>query len=62
MASFETTSTPSFAGRIRDTFTVFAAQVADWNEKRLTRKALEQLSDRELEDIGMSRADIPRYR
>ena len=30
----------------------------DWNERRVTRKALERLSDRELEDIGLSRADL----
>lgn len=29
-----------------------------WNDARLTRKALAQLSDRELEDIGLVRADI----
>ncbi|MDA5558198.1 DUF1127 domain-containing protein [Shimia sp. MMG029] len=62
MASFETASYPSFAGRIRATFGAVTAQVKDWNEKRMTRNALEQLSDRELEDIGMSRADIARYR
>lgn len=29
-----------------------------WNEARKTRKALAQLSDRELFDIGLSRGDI----
>ena len=29
-----------------------------WNERRATRKALSQLSDRELDDIGLSRGDI----
>lgn len=29
-----------------------------WNDARLTRKALSQLSDRELEDIGLVRGDI----
>ncbi|MEM7599045.1 MAG: DUF1127 domain-containing protein [Pseudomonadota bacterium] len=32
----------------------------DWNDARLTRKALTQLSDRELEDIGLVRGDIDR--
>ncbi len=31
---------------------------SDWNAARRTRKALSQLSDRELDDIGLSRADI----
>jgi uncharacterized protein YjiS (DUF1127 family) len=34
------------------------AAVAAWNDRRITRKALSRLSDRELEDIGLSRADI----
>jgi len=29
-----------------------------WNERRATRNALSQLSDRELDDIGLSRGDI----
>ena len=29
-----------------------------WNDARLTRNALKSLSDRELEDIGLSRNDI----
>src|SRR6056297_4346765 len=32
--------------------------VAAWNDARVTRAALAQLSDRELEDIGLSRGDI----
>ena len=32
--------------------------IATWNDSRKTRKALSNLSDRELEDIGLSRADI----
>lgn len=31
-----------------------------WNERRVTRNALSQLTDRELEDIGLTRGDIPR--
>ena len=62
MASFETTLTPNNAGRIRSAFSMLTASIVDWNQKRMTRKALEQLSDRELDDIGMSRADIARLR
>lgn len=29
-----------------------------WNDARVTRKALSQLTDRELDDIGLSRAEI----
>lgn len=29
-----------------------------WNERRMTRNALSRLSDRELEDIGLTRGDI----
>lgn len=35
-------------------FAVFSA----WNERRATRAALSRLSDRELDDIGLSRGDI----
>lgn len=36
---------------------LFAA-FSTWNDARLTRKALGQLSTRELEDIGLCRGDI----
>jgi uncharacterized protein YjiS (DUF1127 family) len=36
---------------------MFAAVVA-WSDARVTRNALSSLSDRELEDIGLSRGDI----
>ncbi|APX22170.1 MAG: DUF1127 domain-containing protein [Rhodobacteraceae bacterium] len=40
----------------------FVSQVADgliaWNETRLTRKSLQALTDRELEDIGLTRFQI----
>jgi len=32
--------------------------LADWNDARVTRKALSQLTDRELDDIGLSRGNI----
>jgi len=34
------------------------AALAAWNDKRQTRKALNALSSRELEDIGLCRGDI----
>ena len=32
--------------------------VSDWNTKRKTQNILSALSDRELSDIGLSRADL----
>lgn len=37
-----------------------AAAVSEWNDARVTRKALNSLSDRELDDIGLVRGDIDR--
>jgi uncharacterized protein YjiS (DUF1127 family) len=36
----------------------FFGSVASWNDARVTRNALEQLTDRELADIGLCRGDI----
>lgn len=35
-----------------------AAALRNWNDARITRKALGKLSDRELDDIGLCRGDI----
>ena len=32
--------------------------VSAWNDARVTRKGLSQLSDRELDDLGLVRGDI----
>ena len=45
-------------GRIGHFFTSLFARIAEWNDARMTRNALSQLSDRELEDIGLCRGDI----
>jgi len=62
MAAFETTRLTvdglSFGGRLSETFANLFGAIAAWNDARLTRNALAKLSDRELEDIGLSRADI----
>lgn len=62
MAAFDTTraqfETAGFAGRIGRTFAGFAAGFTAWNDARVTRNALASLTDRELEDIGLSRNDI----
>ncbi|OCX64650.1 primosomal protein DnaI [Thioclava sp. SK-1] len=33
-----------------------------WNDARMTRRALDKLSDRELDDIGLTRFDIAQVR
>lgn len=61
MAAIETTRTAQYGtpaglslGRLMAAFTA-------WNEARKTRDALSALSDRELEDIGISRGDIASF-
>ncbi|ANT59941.1 hypothetical protein AYJ57_05885 [Salipiger sp. CCB-MM3] len=46
--------TPRSAGLFATLFGI----VAEWNDARLTRKSLEALTDRELDDIGLTRGDI----
>jgi uncharacterized protein YjiS (DUF1127 family) len=62
MAALDTTRTPfgslSLAGRIGSTFTSMFGSVSTWNDARITRNALNSLSNRELEDIGLVRGDI----
>ncbi len=45
---------------LRAFFQRLVASISAWNDARLTRKALSQLSDRQLEDIGLTRGDIDR--
>ncbi|WP_333829753.1 DUF1127 domain-containing protein [Pararhodobacter sp.] len=47
-----------FGGGLRFSFGDFFASMAAWNDKRVTRRELSKLSDRELDDIGLCRADI----
>ena len=62
MASFDTTrpvyGTAPVAGHVKGFVSNMVAQVIAWNDARVTRNALAALSDRELDDIGLSRADI----
>ncbi|WP_127114913.1 DUF1127 domain-containing protein [Shimia sediminis] len=62
MAAFDTTrvqfETAGFAGRIGQAFAALVGAVVDWNDKRATRVALSALTNRELDDIGLTRADI----
>lgn len=62
MAAFEYTPAQSlnagFAGRIGNAFSSAFASAAQWNASRKTRGVLSKLTDRELNDIGLSRGDI----
>ncbi len=62
MAAFETTHLPvagrSFGGRLSTAFANAFGTIAAWNDARVTRNALSKLTDRELSDIGLTRADI----
>lgn len=64
MAAFDTTR-PHFAaapaaGRSNSFLLSLMAAFSAWNDARVTRKSLGKLTDRELDDIGLTRADIDR--
>ncbi|PSL19980.1 DUF1127 domain-containing protein [Shimia abyssi] len=58
MATYDNVYTPSFSGRIGQGIAHTVAAFSAWNTSRATRKALRALTDRELDDIGLSRADV----
>lgn len=62
MAAFDTTRMAgtglSFGGRLNKLASDIAETLKAWNDARETRNALAQLSDRELDDIGLCRGDI----
>ena len=63
MAAFETTTRSVPFGAISTYRALQAisapfAAIAAWNDARMTRAALSRLSDRELDDIGLCRAEI----
>lgn len=64
MAAIETTRTGTdvrlFGGRLNALFSSALAAVSAWNDTRITRNELRKLSDRELDDIGLSRAELER--
>ncbi|WP_299841801.1 DUF1127 domain-containing protein [uncultured Roseovarius sp.] len=60
MAVIDTTRSHAATGFIGHTVAKIGAAVTAWFEARATRRALSQLSDRELDDIGLSRSDIDR--
>ncbi len=62
MAAVETTRPAPFGAittyrAINGVTNVFGV-LSNWNDARVTRKALNKLSDRELDDIGLCRGDI----
>ena len=56
MAVYSTNRTANV--RFGGFFASIVSAVAAWNDARVTRNALSRLSDRELDDIGLTRADI----
>ncbi|PID35209.1 MAG: hypothetical protein CR964_00830 [Rhodobacterales bacterium] len=63
MAAFETTRPMtvdglSFGGRLSEMLSNLFGMVAAWNDARQTRAALSRLTDHQLEDIGLTRADL----
>jgi uncharacterized protein YjiS (DUF1127 family) len=60
MAAFDTTRPVATlnAGRFFTTFAAFVGTFATWNDARITRNALSKLSTRELDDIGLTYADL----
>lgn len=62
MAAFEHMSTSGVSGRFGLFVADLSARLVAWNDKRQTRIALNKLSERELTDIGLTRADIEALR
>lgn len=62
MAAYETSRPAPFGAisifRAVQGITSIIGMIADWNDARVTRKALSKLTDRELDDIGLCRGDI----
>ena len=59
MALFDTSRTAYGSTSAVSSFVYsVVSAVVDWNDKRVTRSALSSLSDRELDDIGLTRGDI----
>lgn len=62
MAATETTRPAPFGAittyRAISSVSGLLAAFAAWNDARVTRNALGRLTDRELDDIGLCRADV----
>ena len=51
-------ATASTVNRVFSYLGDIVASVVSWNDARVTRNALSTLTDRELDDIGLTRGDI----
>lgn len=62
MAAFDTTRTtyaaPGFTTSVASRLATMFGAFVQWNDARMTRNALNNLTDRELSDIGLVRGDI----
>ena len=60
MATLDTyrPNTLASGARVSNLGVALVAMISDWNDRRSIRKSLAQLSDRELDDIGLTRGDI----
>lgn len=62
MAAFDTSrttyATAEVAGRIGKVLVSIIDAFVSWNDARITRNSLAQLTDSELDDIGLTRGDI----
>jgi uncharacterized protein YjiS (DUF1127 family) len=62
MAAIETTRRAPFGAittyRITSALDRAMSAFVAWNDARVTRRALDKLTDRELDDIGLCRGDI----
>ncbi len=56
--AYTTTARPVAGFSVSNLIAGAVARFAAWNDARVTRKALEALTDRELDDLGLSRADV----
>lgn len=61
MATLDTIRPIATENGLRTFLVTLAGSLADWNDRRQTRKALQGLSNRELEDIGLVRADLESF-
>ncbi|SNR25207.1 DUF1127 domain-containing protein [Puniceibacterium sediminis] len=61
VSALDTPRTRSGAGlsvQIAELFKSAFGAVSAWNDARITHKSLSRLSDRELDDIGLTRSEI----
>lgn len=60
MSVIDFTRAPASAAPTTGFFSKLVATISAWNDARQTRNALNRLTDRELDDIGLCRGDIQR--